>query len=150
MFSQTVEYALRAVVHLAIHGDQPLKTRDIARETQVPAAYLSKVLQELQAKGIVRLQRGVGGGVCLEGRPDELTILDVVNAVDPIRRIRSCPLDLMSHGTHLCALHRRMDNAMMAMEDAFRSTTLAELLADPNPSVPLCDSSNRNQKSTEK
>jgi len=72
--------------------------------------------------------------------PEELTILDVVNAVDPIQRINSCPLDLKTHGGHLCALHRRMDNAIMLMEDAFRSTTLAELLADPNPSVPLFDS----------
>ena len=140
MFSQTVEYALRAVVHLAMHDAQALKTSDIAERTKVPAAYLSKVLQGLRAKGIVQLQRGVGGGVRLAKSADELTILDVVNAVDPIQRIDQCPLDLKSHGVHLCALHRRMDNAIMAMEEAFRSTTLAELLDDPNPSVPLCES----------
>jgi len=138
MFSQTVEYALRAVVHLAMYDAQALKTSDIAEQTKVPAPYLSKVLQGLRAKGIVQLQRGVGGGVRLAKPADQLTILDVVNAVDPIRRIDQCPLDLKSHGVHLCALHRRMDNAIMAMEDAFRSTTLAELLNDPNPSVPLC------------
>ena len=137
MFSQTVEYALRAVVHLAQHSPAPQKTSEIADATKVPQAYLVKVLQGLSVEEIVRLQRGVGGGVSLARDPRELTILDVVNAVDPIRRINTCPLNLKSHGTKLCALHRRMDNALMAMEDAFRSTTLAELLEDPNPSVPL-------------
>jgi len=140
MLPQTVEYALRAVVHLAMSNQQALKTSEIADRTKVPAAYLSKVLQGLRAEGIVQLQRGVGGGVRLAKAPEELTILDVVNAVDPIQRINSCPLDLKTHGVQLCALHRRMDNAIMAMEDAFRATTLAELLADPNPSVPLFES----------
>lgn len=140
MFSQTVEYALRAVIHLAMHDDRPLKTSEIAERTRVPAPYLSKVLQGLRVKGIVRLQRGIGGGVRLAQTPDDLTILDVVNAVDPIQRIDTCPLELKTHGVHLCALHRRMDNAIRSMEEAFRETTLAELLADPNPSVPLFES----------
>ncbi|MEO2016070.1 MAG: Rrf2 family transcriptional regulator [Fuerstiella sp.] len=139
MLSQTVEYALRAVVYLAQHAPEPQKTADIAATTKVPPAYLSKVLQGLRAKEIVKLQRGIGGGVTLAAAPEDLTILDVVNAVDPIQRITTCPLDLKTHGVQLCALHRRMDNAIMEMEGAFRSTTLAELLKDPNPSVPLCD-----------
>lgn len=140
MFSQTVEYALRAVVHLAMHEEGCLKTSEIAERTRVPAPYLSKVLQGLAGKGIVTLQRGIGGGVRLARTPAELTILDVVNAVDPIQRIDTCPLELKTHGVHLCALHRRMDNAIRSMEDAFRETTLAELLADPNPSIPLFES----------
>jgi Rrf2 family nitric oxide-sensitive transcriptional repressor len=139
MLSQTVEYALRAVVYLAQHAPTPQKTADIAAATQVPAAYLSKVLQGLRQKDIVKLQRGIGGGVTLAAETHELTILHVVNAVDPIQRIKTCPLDLKTHGVRLCALHRRMDNAMMEMERAFQSTTLSELLEDSNPSTPLCD-----------
>lgn len=139
MFSQTVEYALRAVVHLAMRSPAPQKTAEIAEATQVPPAYLAKVLQGLKEKGIVKLQRGIGGGVSLAHGPDQLTILDIVNAVDPIQRIKHCPLDLKTHGARLCALHFRMDQALLSMETAFRSTTLAELLEDPNPSVPLCD-----------
>jgi len=139
MFSQTVEYALRAVVHLAMRSPKPQTTAAIAEATQVPSAYLSKVLQGLREKGIVRLQRGIGGGVSLAHDPEQLTILDIVNAVDPIQRIKHCPLDLKAHGVRLCALHHRMDQALLSMETAFRATTLAELLRDPNPSVPLCD-----------
>lgn len=139
MFSQTVEYALRAVVWLAQNSPEPQKTANIAVATKVPPAYLAKVLQGLRAKKIVRLQRGIGGGVSLVDSPDQLTILKVVNAVDPIQRIKTCPLELKSHGVRLCSLHRRMDNAMLEMENAFAATTLAELLSDPNPSVPLLD-----------
>ena len=140
MFSQTVEYALRAAVHLAIKSPQAQTTAEIAESTKVPLAYLSKVLQGLREKGIVRLQRGLGGGVSLAREPAELTILDIVNAVEPLQRIKTCPLDLKSHGTQLCSLHSRMDASLKNMEDAFASTTLAELLLESNPSVPLCDS----------
>ncbi|MEZ6062340.1 MAG: Rrf2 family transcriptional regulator [Planctomycetaceae bacterium] len=143
VFSQTVEYALRSVVYLASQDDRPQKTNAIAAATKVPSAYLSKVLQGLQQQGIVRLQRGIGGGVTLARPIHELTILDVVNAVDPIQRITTCPLELSAHGARLCALHRRIDNAIKMIEDAFQTTTLAELLEDANPSVPLCDGTAR-------
>jgi Rrf2 family protein len=140
MFSRTVEYALRAVVHLAQEAPKARTTAQIAEATQVPKDYLSKILQGLAKKGIVDTQRGVGGGVSLSKTPEEVTILDVVNAVGAIVRFDTCPLGLPNHGENLCPLHRRMDEAMAMVEDAFRKSTLAEVLADPsNSSVPLCD-----------
>jgi len=139
MFSQTVEYALRAVVFLADRAPSTGTTDDIAAATLVPKPYLVKVLQGLARGGIVQTQRGVGGGVSLIKSPSELTILEVVNAVEPIQRIRTCPLGLAAHGVKLCPLHRRMDEALAHVEDAFRSTTLAEVLAEPTTSTPLCD-----------
>src|SRR5262245_47979185 len=139
MFSQTVEYALRAVVYLAGQAPAARTTEDIAAATKVPPAYLAKVLQGLVQARIVRSQRGVGGGMSLVKEPGELTILEVVNAVDPIVRIRECPLGLVSHGVRLCPLHRRLDNALAMVEKAFRGTTLAEVLAEPTSSKPLCE-----------
>jgi Rrf2 family transcriptional regulator, nitric oxide-sensitive transcriptional repressor len=141
MFSQTVEYALRAVVYLSTNREQPQTNEAIAKATKMPAAYLAKVLRELSKAGIVKSQRGVGGGVLLNQSPDDLTIYQVVNAVEPIRRITTCPLGLSNHGLRLCALHSRLDQAMASVEDAFRQTTLGELLKEPNPSVPLCNQS---------
>lgn len=139
MFSQTVEYALRAVVHLAFEAPAARTTAQIADATQVPRDYLAKILQGLAKKGIVATQRGVGGGVSLVKDPADVTILDVVNAVEPIGRYRSCPLGLKTHGVRLCPLHRRLDDAMAQVEEAFRRTTLAEVLAEPTESVPLCE-----------
>jgi Rrf2 family transcriptional regulator, nitric oxide-sensitive transcriptional repressor len=139
MFSQTVEYALRAVVYLAYEAPEARTTEQIHKATLVKKAYLSKILQGLARKGIVTTQRGIGGGVALAKSPEELTILDVVNAVEPLMRIKTCPLGLQSHGVRLCPLHRRMDMALESVETAFRNSTLAEVLAEPSKSVPLCD-----------
>jgi Rrf2 family transcriptional regulator, nitric oxide-sensitive transcriptional repressor len=139
MFSQTVEYALRAVVHLSSVAPRAQTTDQIATTTLVPKAYLSKVLQALVRGGIVHSQRGGAGGMTLVKPPAKLSILDVVNAVEPIQRIKTCPLGLKAHGHKLCPLHRRMDNALAATEKAFATTTLAEVLADPSKSKPLCD-----------
>jgi len=139
MFSQTVEYALRAVVHLAHEAPGSRTTEQIAKATRVPKAYLSKVLRSLNQAGLVHSQRGVGGGVTLAKSPAELTILEVVNAVEPIRRITTCPLGLAGHGVRLCPLHRRVDDALAKVEEAFGNSTLAEVLAEPTESVPLCE-----------
>jgi len=139
MFSQTVEYALRATVHLAMNNDRPQKTNQIADATQVPTAYLAKVLRELNRHGLVHSQRGLGGGISLAKSPEEMTILEIVNAVDPVTRIKTCPLQLPSHGVQLCALHRRMDNALAMVESAFAETTLAEILKESTERLPLCE-----------
>ena len=140
MFSQTVEYALRAMRSIwPREAPSPRTTDQIATATRVPKAYLSKVLQALGRAGLVRSQRGLGGGMTLTKAPAALTILEVVDAVDPIGRIATCPLGLASHGVNLCPLHRRLDNALALVEDAFRRTTLAEVLAEPTTSVPLCE-----------
>lgn len=138
MFSQTVEYALRAVVYLASAESAARTTDQIAAATLVPRAYLSKVLQGLRRSGIITSQRGVGGGTMLTRSPAEVTILEVVNAVEPIQRIRTCPLGLAAHGVHLCPLHHRLDSALAMVEAAFAKTTLAEILAEPTRSIPLC------------
>jgi len=138
VFSQTVEYALRAVVHLASETPAGRTTDQIAEATHVPRAYLSKVLQSLAHAGIVNSQRGLGGGMTLAKTPENLTILEVVNAVEPIQRIRTCPLGLAAHGVRLCPLHKRVDKALAMVEEAFGSSTLAEILAEPTGSKPLC------------
>jgi Rrf2 family protein len=139
MFSQTVEYALRAVVYLADQAPEPRTTEQIAAATRVPRAYLSKVLQSLGRGGIVHSQRGIGGGMTLVKPAAELSILEVANAVEPLQRIRSCPLGLAAHGVRLCPLHRRLDDALALVERAFAKTTLEEIVAEPTSSVPLCN-----------
>lgn len=114
-------------------------TPAMAKITKVPPGYLPKVLQMLRRAGLVVSKRGLGGGFTLTRPPAEITILEVVNAVDPIKRIERCPLDLPSHGADLCPLHRRLNDATELVEQAFATTTIAEILAQPGRSVPLCE-----------
>ena len=139
MLSQTVEYALRAATFMAAAPDDPQTVEQIAAATRVPVAYLAKVMQQLVRGGIVASRRGVGGGFTLAKDPARLRILEIVQAVDPIQRITTCPLGLAAHGLRLCPLHRRLDDALAATERAFAATTLAEVLAEPSRSRPLCE-----------
>jgi Rrf2 family transcriptional regulator, nitric oxide-sensitive transcriptional repressor len=139
MISRTAEYALRAMTFLAQGAPAARTVREIHKATRVPEGYLSKVMQALTRAGLVRSQRGLHGGFTLEKDPADLTILEVVNAVDPVSRILTCPLGLESHGEKLCPMHRRLDDAIAMVEEAFRGSTLAELLAEPGDSTPLCE-----------
>src|SRR6516165_4767697 len=105
VISQTAEYALRAVVALGSQRGGPMTTQDIASRTRVPAGYLSKVLQALGRAGLVEGQRGLGGGFALARPMQEMTVLDVINAVDPLQRIERCPLGRPDHKVRMCALH---------------------------------------------
>lgn len=137
MISQTAEYALRAVICLANRPESPLTTQQIADLTRVPAGYLAKVLQALGRAGLVQSQRGLHGGSSLTRPPAEITVLDVVNAVDPLKRIHHCPLRLDAHKAELCPLHRRLDDAVALVQEAFGAYSLADLLAEPAASRPL-------------
>lgn len=139
LFSQTSEYALRAVVALAADPLAARTAQQLTRSTKAPPGYLAKVLQALARAGIVRSQRGLHGGFQLSIDPEELSILDVINAVDPIKRINGCPLDLPSHRSRLCPLHKRLDDAIAYLESAFAQTSLADVLREPTTSKPLCD-----------
>lgn len=138
MISQTVEYSLRAAVALAHRGDNPCTVQQLAATTEVPSAYLAKLMQRLVRCKLVVSKRGLHGGFVLAKAPEELTILDIVNAVEPLKRIHECPLKIGSHGAALCPLHRRLDGAMAMVEKSLRETTLAELLSDSNGRPPLC------------
>lgn len=129
MFSQTVEYALRAIVFLAANDSGPCSSDRIASTTKVPSGYVSKVMRDLVVAGLAASQRGPNGGFTLARTADTITILDVVNAVDPIRRISACPLGRSSH-TSLCPLHSALDKAIEQIEGSFRAISVADLLTD--------------------
>jgi len=135
MLSQTAEYALRAAVCLAGASEQARTTRDISETTRVPSTYLSKILRNLHRAGVVTARRGPNGGFVLAGGPETITALDVIDAVDPLKRLDHCPLGLAEHEHALCPLHAALAAAASQIENTFRTTTLLDLLdggtADP-------------------
>lgn len=137
MISQTVEYALRAMTYLA--GLEPGATASsavIAQSTRVPQGYLSKVLRDLVVAELISSQRGPNGGFSLARAPGLIYVLEIVSAVDPIPRIRRCPLGNPQHKA-LCPLHRRLDDALAEIESGFSKTSLTDLV-DSNSRAKQC------------
>ncbi len=139
MLSKTAEYALRAVACLGSQAGTPVSADILAEKTKVPRRYLTRVLQDLAAAGLVQSRSGPGGGYELSKATKDVTILDVINKVDPIERIKHCPLGLKSH-QRLCPLHAELDKAYAATEAAFGKVTIEDLLQSTSPIVPLCES----------
>jgi Rrf2 family transcriptional regulator, nitric oxide-sensitive transcriptional repressor len=138
MLPKTAEYALRAAVWLGRTPNTPQSADQLAKAIQVPRRYLHKVLQDLVRAGLVRSQSGPGGGYALTRSPEQITILDTINAVGCIQRIRRCPLGLDSHSS-LCPLHEELDKAYAAMEDAFSRVSVAQVLDRPSLIQPLSE-----------
>lgn len=139
MLSQTCEYALRAMVWLAYTNDDLMPTSSLAERTGVPFNYLAKVLQSLAQADLIVGRRGVGGGYRLARPADDISMLDVINAISPVERITMCPLGLVGHGPNLCPLHRQLDLAAKALIDTFQGISLSNLLDERERSRPLCD-----------
>ena len=138
MISQTAEYALRAIVYLADHAGEAHTAEKIAQGTKVLVGYLAKIMQGLSKSKLVTSQRGLYGGFTLVRPITELSVYDVVQSVDPILRITTCPLGISNHGEELCPLHRGLDNAAAAVEMAFKKMTIHQLLNSDTGAKPLC------------
>lgn len=139
LLSQTTEYALRAMSCLAYMPDELVSTAQLAEVTHVPMNYLAKVLQLLAKAELITGRRGVGGGYRLRRSSKEISLMDVVNAIDPIERISICPLGHENHGTNLCPLHSRLDQAHKTIIDLFSSISLHGMLSENPETRPLCN-----------
>jgi Rrf2 family protein len=143
MFSQTTEYALRAMACLALYPDQLVSAAVLAEQTKVPNNYLAKVLQQLAASRFIEGRRGVGGGYRLTRPAAQVQLIDVIRSVGRLGRIESCPLGLSNHGMSLCPLHRKLDEAAEKVIEVLSGVSIQDLLEDPStPSKPLCDAHN--------
>ncbi|MCA9157975.1 MAG: Rrf2 family transcriptional regulator [Planctomycetales bacterium] len=148
MFSQTQDYALRAIIWIAQQEEaKPYGNEQIARGTKVAPSYMAKVLQHLTEADILGSRRGVGGGFHLIRDIDELTVLEVINAVDPIVRITACPLDLTTHRDCRCPMHARLDEALGLVERALRKSTIRDVLYEKGRPPPLQDTHSSNRRS---
>lgn len=139
MFSQTTEYALRAMAWLALSPGLLIPTAQLAEKTHVPPHYLAKVLQQLSAAKLIRGRRGVSGGYQLARTAREISLLDVVRSVTQVERITKCPLGIASHTSTLCPLHRHLDLAAKAIIETYSTITLHDLVTDPSKVTPLCE-----------
>lgn len=123
MTSKTIEYALEALVFLAVRQGRPMSSARIAADTGVPSSYLSKVMQALCRAGIARSQRGPSGGFVLAREAADITVLDVAHAVDGWE----APDQADDEPAHARAVSRYLGSLAVDAQRSMGRTTLADL-----------------------
>jgi Rrf2 family protein len=128
------DYALRAAVELAAHREGPLTSEAIARNQDIPKAFLASILQELRRAGIVQSRRGADGGHWLVGAPEEVSVADVVRAVDgPLAGVAGrAPEDLQLDGP-AASLPAVWVATRGALREVLESVTLADVASGQLP-----------------
>ena len=88
--TRQADYAVRAVLHLARNSDQRIATSKIAEEQRIPPSFLAKIISQLSIAGLLHTSRGAHGGVTLARDAKEITLLEVVEAIDGPIQLNEC------------------------------------------------------------
>ncbi len=132
--SAKTDYAVRALLELATSGDGPIKGERLSQAQQIPLKFLENILTDLRHAGIVRAQRGAEGGYWLARPPEQITLGEVIRAVDgPLASVRGeAPEDVVygSAAEHLRTVWIALRASMRAVVD---EVTLADVVAGRLP-----------------
>lgn len=132
--SAKTDYAVRALLELTVAGEGPVKGERLAQAQEIPLKFLENILIDLRHAGIVRSQRGADGGYWLARDPDEVTLGEVIRAVDgPLASVRGeAPEDLDYDGAAA-----NLQTVWIALRASLRTVvdevTLADVVADRLP-----------------
>jgi len=130
--TRATEYAVRAVLHLALaEPDRVVPRREIAERWEVPEQFLGKIAQRLARAGLTQIRQGARGGYRLLVPPGRLTLLEVVEAAEGAIVLNQC----LMHGkacsrTCSCAVHRVWATARQRLRETLAGVTFAELAAE--------------------
>ena len=139
IISQACKYGLRAMVHLAEHGETPVLSRDIARELHIPEHFLAKILQDLTKNRLLDSFKGRGGGFRLARVADEIKLLEVIEAIDGSQFGQGCLLGLpeCDNGTP-CPLHYQWSDIKGTILHMLELTSIQHVVDESFPPG-LCD-----------
>lgn len=129
--SQKLEYAMRAMIELTLRrgSDQLVPAREIAQAQQVPLRFLEQQLGALHKAGLVESFRGAGGGCRLARDPDQITVVDIADAIEGQLFPMFClePSDHTCFQDSRCGLQGFWGDVARAIEGVLRETTVADL-----------------------
>ncbi|MSO38350.1 MAG: Rrf2 family transcriptional regulator [Acidimicrobiia bacterium] len=121
------DYAARALISLALHdSEHPTSVKEIAERTNLPQPYLEQILLAVKGAGLVRSKRGVGGGYVLARPANEITLAQVLAAVDG--PFTALPTE-HDHCEGHCVLQEVWVGVSQEMRDQLDTHTLADLVA---------------------
>jgi len=125
--SAKVDYALRACAELAAAGDGPVKGDRIAQAQQIPLKFLENILLDLKHAGLVQSQRGAEGGYWLSASPEEISLAEVIRAVEgPIANVRGVRPEQVEYAGNAAPLR----DVWIAMRANLRAVLEVVTLAD--------------------
>ena len=135
--SAKADYALRAVVELAVIGGHgPVKGERIAQAQEIPLKFLENILGDLRHAGIVRSQRGVEGGYWLARPADQITLADVIRAVDgPLANVRGVRPENLEYAGSSLPLRDVWVAVRASLRSVLEAVTLADVAAGELPAV---------------
>jgi Rrf2 family protein len=127
--TRAADYAVRVMIHLASRPEGAVISKTIlARTSDVPESFLSKILQALARAGLIQARRGVVGGFSLRARGSQASLLDVVESIDGPIAINVCLTSGVSCNRHAeCAAHQVWLRAQSAMLSVLREAKIAEM-----------------------
>ena len=89
--TRQADYAVRAILYLArTHGSQRAATSQVAQEQHIPPSFLAKIISQLSIAGLLHTSRGARGGVTLARAPKDITLLEVIEAIDGPIMLNEC------------------------------------------------------------
>jgi Rrf2 family protein len=127
--SAKADYAVRAVVELAATpGDKPVKAERVATAQEIPLNFLENILGELRHAGIVRSHRGAEGGFRLAKAPEQITVADVIRAVEgPLASVRGGPPEDATYRGAAASLPRVWIAVRANLRNVVERVTIADL-----------------------
>lgn len=132
MITREADYTIRAVLHLAGRDDpsRPVSTGELADAMDIPYRFLRKLVGRMVTAGLVNSQRGKGGGVTLAKPPKNISLLDVLMAVDSrsVTLNRCLADDLSCDRSGFCAVHQRLTDVQEVMARELRAITFDRLV----------------------
>jgi Rrf2 family protein len=129
MFSKACEYAIRAMMFIALKSDKGLKVgiKEISSATLVPEAFIAKILQDLSRKGLVQSIKGPNGGFYLDDLSKKRTVADIVRAIDGDHLFIGCGLGLRNCSEKKpCPLHNEFKVIRKRIQVMLESKTIGE------------------------
>lgn len=129
--TRQADYAVRAVLHLARMGNtERAATSTVAKEQNIPPSFLAKIISQLSIAGLLHTSRGARGGVTLAREPKDITLLEVVEAIDgPIQLNECVGNDGLCTFEEECPIKPVWCNAQEELVQRLKSTNFAQLLA---------------------
>ncbi len=128
--TRQADYALRAMLYLSrLEPNERAATSQIAEEMDIPPSFLAKIISQLSIAGLIHTSRGAHGGVSLARKPEDISLLDIVEAIDGPIALNECTLDPSSciFGDS-CPIHEVWCEAQRELVAKLRNSTFDQLV----------------------